>query len=269
MPWAGLASGLCSALMGVRAGPPCRCRCRAGHSMGGGTAAMMTMMLREAIPEFATARCYAIACPSCMTLELARSCREYVTSIVNGKCTAACRPQRRLRRCRTHSDVPTNLAPRHALPSCYLTRMGRVIRHINPARSHVHALPAHRISATSSAWVQGSQAARVKRACRPMQPPSCFAAGTDIVPTFSAATIDRLREDVMHSSWYAEFQRDMRTSVVRALQVGGWDGWAGALLRQCSSGVATSRARPGQALLRGVSGDIYHMPVAAAAGWRC
>lgn len=55
----------------------------AGHSMGGGTAALLTMMLREAVPELASARCYAIACPSCMTLELAQSCREYVTSVIN------------------------------------------------------------------------------------------------------------------------------------------------------------------------------------------
>lgn len=52
--------------------------------MGAGTAAMMTMMLRESAPDLAAARCYAIACPSCMTPELARSCREYVTSIMNG-----------------------------------------------------------------------------------------------------------------------------------------------------------------------------------------
>ena len=35
-------------------------------------------------PEFADVTCLAIACPSCMTLELARSCTAYVTSIING-----------------------------------------------------------------------------------------------------------------------------------------------------------------------------------------
>uniref|UniRef100_A0A061SHX7 Lipase class 3 family protein n=1 Tax=Tetraselmis sp. GSL018 TaxID=582737 RepID=A0A061SHX7_9CHLO len=55
-----------------------------GHSLGGGTAAMLTMMLRDQHPRFASARCYAIACPSCMTLELSQSCASYVTSLVCG-----------------------------------------------------------------------------------------------------------------------------------------------------------------------------------------
>ncbi len=46
--------------------------------------------------------------------------------------------------------------------------------------------------------------------------------GTDIVPTFCAASVDRLREDVTRSSWYAEFSRDLRSGVVRAVQVGYW-----------------------------------------------
>ncbi len=52
--------------------------------MGGGTAALLTTMLRETVPECADARCYAVACPACMTLELADSCKDYVTSIING-----------------------------------------------------------------------------------------------------------------------------------------------------------------------------------------
>lgn len=35
-------------------------------------------------PEFADVTCLAIACPSCMTLDLARSCASYVTTIING-----------------------------------------------------------------------------------------------------------------------------------------------------------------------------------------
>lgn len=35
-------------------------------------------------PEFAEVTCLAIACPSCMTLDLARSCSTYVTTIING-----------------------------------------------------------------------------------------------------------------------------------------------------------------------------------------
>ena len=52
--------------------------------MGAGTAALLTMMLRETIPECAEARCYALACPACMTLELATACKDYVTSVVHG-----------------------------------------------------------------------------------------------------------------------------------------------------------------------------------------
>lgn len=39
--------------------------------------------LRDSAPEFKEATCLAIACPACMTLELARSCAQYVTSLVN------------------------------------------------------------------------------------------------------------------------------------------------------------------------------------------
>ena len=54
-----------------------------GHSLGGGTAAMLTMMLRESGGVFADANCIAIACPACMTLDLAKSCSGYVTTIIN------------------------------------------------------------------------------------------------------------------------------------------------------------------------------------------
>jgi surfactin synthase thioesterase subunit len=49
-----------------------------GHSLGGGTAALLAMMLREAGGPFVGVTCTAIACPSCMTLELAQSCADYV-----------------------------------------------------------------------------------------------------------------------------------------------------------------------------------------------
>lgn len=55
-----------------------------GHSLGGGTAALLTMMLREVGAPFAETTCVAIACPSCMTLELATSCKPYVTTVING-----------------------------------------------------------------------------------------------------------------------------------------------------------------------------------------
>ena len=41
------------------------------------------MMLRETVPGFESACCYAIACPACMTKELAASCKDYVTSIIH------------------------------------------------------------------------------------------------------------------------------------------------------------------------------------------
>ncbi|KAI7845939.1 hypothetical protein COHA_000485 [Chlorella ohadii] len=55
-----------------------------GHSLGAGAAALLTMMLREVGGPFAEARCVAVACPSCMTLELAQSCDAYVTSVMHG-----------------------------------------------------------------------------------------------------------------------------------------------------------------------------------------
>jgi len=55
-----------------------------GHSMGGGAAAMLTMMIREQLPQFGDVQCYTFACPGCMTLELAKSCAPYVTSLIYG-----------------------------------------------------------------------------------------------------------------------------------------------------------------------------------------
>jgi len=39
--------------------------------------------LRDVAAEFADATCLAMACPACMTLELAQSCSGYVTTIIN------------------------------------------------------------------------------------------------------------------------------------------------------------------------------------------
>ena len=44
---------------------------------------LMLSRLRDAAPEFEDATCLAIACPACMTVELARSCSSYVTTIIN------------------------------------------------------------------------------------------------------------------------------------------------------------------------------------------
>lgn len=54
-----------------------------GHSLGGGTAALLTYILREHT-EFSTTTCVAFAPASCMTWELAESGKHFVTTIVNG-----------------------------------------------------------------------------------------------------------------------------------------------------------------------------------------
>ncbi|GMH44022.1 hypothetical protein BSKO_11956 [Bryopsis sp. KO-2023] len=55
-----------------------------GHSMGGGAAAMLTMIIRAQYPSFGDAHCTSFACPGCMTLEIAKSCSDYVTTVVYG-----------------------------------------------------------------------------------------------------------------------------------------------------------------------------------------
>ncbi|XP_062197536.1 uncharacterized protein LOC133900411 isoform X2 [Phragmites australis] len=54
-----------------------------GHSLGGGTAALLTYILREH-KEFSSTICVAFAPASCMTWELAESGKHFVTTIVNG-----------------------------------------------------------------------------------------------------------------------------------------------------------------------------------------
>ncbi|GFR41943.1 hypothetical protein Agub_g2737, partial [Astrephomene gubernaculifera] len=60
--------------------------------------------------------------------------------------------------------------------------------------------------------------AELAACCRPYV--TSLVNGTDIVPTFCAASVDALREDVTRSAWFTEFSRDMRSGVVRALQGG-------------------------------------------------
>ncbi|KAK1360309.1 Sn1-specific diacylglycerol lipase alpha [Heracleum sosnowskyi] len=54
-----------------------------GHSLGGGTAALLTFVMRER-KEWSTACCVAFAPAACMTWELADSCNEFITTVING-----------------------------------------------------------------------------------------------------------------------------------------------------------------------------------------
>ncbi|KAI4303185.1 hypothetical protein MLD38_038847 [Melastoma candidum] len=54
-----------------------------GHSLGGGTAALLTYILREH-KEFCNSTCVTFAPAACMTWDLAESGKHFVTSIING-----------------------------------------------------------------------------------------------------------------------------------------------------------------------------------------
>ncbi|XP_057487182.1 uncharacterized protein LOC130773231 isoform X1 [Actinidia eriantha] len=54
-----------------------------GHSLGGGTAALLTYILREQ-KEFSASACVTFAPAACMTWELAESGEHFITTIING-----------------------------------------------------------------------------------------------------------------------------------------------------------------------------------------
>ncbi|XP_057977786.1 uncharacterized protein LOC131164536 [Malania oleifera] len=54
-----------------------------GHSLGGGTAALLTYVLREQ-KELSTITCVTFAPAACMTWELAESGNDFITSVING-----------------------------------------------------------------------------------------------------------------------------------------------------------------------------------------
>ncbi|XP_052208606.1 uncharacterized protein LOC127812258 [Diospyros lotus] len=54
-----------------------------GHSLGGGTAALLTYILREQ-KEFSSSICVAFAPAACMTWDLAESGKHFITAIING-----------------------------------------------------------------------------------------------------------------------------------------------------------------------------------------
>lgn len=54
-----------------------------GHSLGGGTAALLTYILREQ-KEFSSSTCVTFAPAACMTWDLAESGKNFITTIING-----------------------------------------------------------------------------------------------------------------------------------------------------------------------------------------
>ncbi|KAG7547380.1 Alpha/Beta hydrolase fold [Arabidopsis suecica] len=54
-----------------------------GHSLGGGTASLLTYILREQ-KEFSSATCFTFAPAACMTWDLAESGKHFITTIING-----------------------------------------------------------------------------------------------------------------------------------------------------------------------------------------
>ncbi|GHP12000.1 hypothetical protein PPROV_001072700 [Pycnococcus provasolii] len=109
--------------------------CLVGHSLGGATAALLAMLLRERGGPCGLATCFTFACPACVTEELARACASYVFSLVNN---------------------------------------------------------------------------------------------TDVIPMFSQANMEHLREEVLQSSWYDDLVNDVhRIRVLRAIQSLGPLAWAG------------------------------------------
>ncbi|XP_068658806.1 uncharacterized protein [Aristolochia californica] len=54
-----------------------------GHSLGGGTAAILTYILRER-EQFSSSTCVAFAPAACMTWDLAESGKHFITTIING-----------------------------------------------------------------------------------------------------------------------------------------------------------------------------------------
>ncbi|XP_047148332.1 uncharacterized protein LOC124820636 [Vigna umbellata] len=54
-----------------------------GHSLGGGTAALLTYMLRE-IKQFSSCTCVTFGPAACMSMEMAEFGKPFITSIING-----------------------------------------------------------------------------------------------------------------------------------------------------------------------------------------
>lgn len=54
-----------------------------GHSLGGGTAALLTYVLREQ-KEFSSCSCFAFAPAACMTWDLAESGKHFIATLING-----------------------------------------------------------------------------------------------------------------------------------------------------------------------------------------
>ncbi|GLC75379.1 hypothetical protein PLESTF_001630500 [Pleodorina starrii] len=173
-----------------------------GHSMGGGTAALLTMMFRGGLPG-APPHSTAGAPPPGPPAPAPGPGHSTDTSTSQN-----------------HTQHPPTAAPAPALtaadPSATAAAADSTPSAASPASgpSSDPFLSARCVAIACPSVVTLELAA----ACRDYV--TSLVNGTDIVPTFCAASVDRLREDVTRSSWFSEFSRDMRSGVVRALQGG-------------------------------------------------
>ncbi len=97
--------------------------------------------LRDAAPEFADATCLAIACPACMTVELARSCAGYVTTVINSTDIVPT-----ISRGDPHSvSVPTQALRRHTHSSALRTNFPGTITNRGVMGVQVQQMPCGRM----------------------------------------------------------------------------------------------------------------------------
>ena len=175
----------------------------------------MQRRLRDAAPELAQATCLAIACPACMTLELARSCAPYVTTIVN------------------NADIVPTISP--GAPSC-ISVWRQALEVLAARRLHMCGCPVAVHSHTRQRDVA-------------LQHLTCVPDVLMGVHAAQAGSADALREEVVQSAWYEAFRADMRSSaVVRAVEsslgrVGAASVWTRARLASASSSL-TCDLRP-------------------------
>ena len=142
-----------------------------GHSMGGGTAALLTSILRSgahaATPELEVARCYALACPSCMTQARARSCTPR-----GAGCRHACAARSLTLAPRPPPAVACRRLPPWFVFGCALSSLAQASLLRPLSQRPPPSLP---------------QTQELAAACRPFV--TAVMHGTDIIPTFSPAAV--------------------------------------------------------------------------------